>query len=172
MRRRFRAFVVVVAAVLAGWGGWWWVQHTYVGTSGRPVAHALEPAVAASPQVCMEPDGTIVNNCAEKLASGQVVMVADGSMVTMPQPVTMAQQDAVVAQPAVAAEDVEAAAEAVSGPCITPPGDIYAPDCAAPPAPQPAGGGGGGGGGGAPNPCITPPGAIYAPDCAATPAPK
>jgi len=159
MRRRFRAFVVVVTAVLAAWGGWWWVRHSYVSSAARPAAGVVVQPVAASPQVCVEPNGTVVNNCAEKLATGQVVLVAPAQTTTtavIQRPV--AAQAEGEEQPV--AETVEGAAGAASGPCVTPAGDIYAPDCAAPPAapPPPANAGGGGGG---PAPCATPAGAIY-----------
>lgn len=166
MSRLIRTFTVVVAGGLAIWGGWWWVQHTYVRPAERPVALAAGQA-AASPQICVEPNGTIVNNCAEKLAEGKFVLVAPAGTVTVPQQVVVQQpvqmqQEEVVEQPAPAeAQNFDA-----PGPCVTPAGDIYAPDCAAPPNSSavgggPSGGGGGGGGADAPAPCATPEGAIY-----------
>lgn len=156
-----------MAAAMALWGSWWWVRHTYVSpTASRPAAAMAAPAMA-SPDICVEPDGTIVNNCAEELAEGEFVLAAPGQTATVAAP----QQEE--------AEQPAAADPADPGPCVTPPGAIFSPDCAAPPNSSAVGGGPSGGGGGGeadagaePNPCITPPGAIYSPDCAATPAPK
>lgn len=170
MQRRFRAFTVVVVAALATWGGWWWVRHAYVSPTARPAA-AVIMHVLASPDICVEPDGTVVNNCAQQLAEGKFVLVAPGHTVFLPQQQVTVQQgaaDEAGGAPATAADD------GGSGPCVTPAGDIYSPNCAAPPNSSAVGGGPSGGGGGSnaePNPCITPAGAIYSPGCAATPAP-
>jgi len=154
MQRKLRVLVVVVATVAAIWSSVWWVRYAYVKPPARPVAMAL-PAAGGTvvivngliiTQNCRFPNGTIITNCPEEVAEGEVVPVG-----ASPAP-ALTPGSTVEPEPEVAGP----------GPCITPPGAIFSPNCAAPPGSRVFGGGGGGG---APQPCITPPGAIFSTNC-------
>ncbi|HEY2004011.1 MAG TPA: hypothetical protein VGH44_02755 [Candidatus Saccharimonadia bacterium] len=161
MQRKFRVLVVVVATAAAIWGSVWWVRYAYV-KPPRPVAMTLPaggPVVIVNglsiTQNCRLPNDTIITDCPEEVAEGEVVPVGASPVPVPTQGVAEEPEATLTPEPETAVGGAE--------PCITPPGAIFSPSCAAPPGSAVFSGGGGGGG--APQPCVTPAGAIFSPGC-------